>query len=66
MPVPLIAWIIVAAGIALGIIILSSYLGRAFSWTFISLGLLGGLFGIAALYEILSNVWRKTRDKKDE
>ena len=58
--VPAIAWIILALGIAIGVIILSSYLGHAFSWVFASLGLLGGIFGIAALYEIFRDLWKRS------
>jgi len=58
-PIPLISWVIVALGIALGVILLSAHLGRAVSWIFIPLGLVGGLVGIAALYEILSRLWQK-------
>jgi hypothetical protein len=58
--VPAVAWIILALGIAIGVIILSSYLGHAFSWVFASLGLLGGIFGIAALYEIFRDVWKRS------
>ena len=64
--VPAVAWIILAIGIAVGIIIVASYLGRAFSWVFISLGLLGGIFGIAALYEIFRNLWKKSKDDLTE
>ena len=58
--VPAVAWIILALGIAIGVIILSSYLGQAFSWVFAWLGLLGGIFGIAALYEIFREVWKRS------
>jgi membrane associated rhomboid family serine protease len=68
MPViPAVAWIILAIGIAVGIIIVASYLGHAFSWVFISLGLLGGIFGVAALYEILRDIWKKSKnDRADQ
>ncbi len=64
--VPAVAWVILAVGIAVGVIILAASLGRAFSWVFIPLGLVGGLFGIAALYEILRAVWKRPRDKRAE
>ena len=63
--VPAIAWIILALGIAIGVIILSSYLGHAFSWVFASLGLLGGIFGIAALYEIFRDIWKRSTPGRD-
>jgi hypothetical protein len=60
MPLP--AWIILAIAIAIGIIIVAAHVGQAFSWLVLSLGLIGGAFGIAALYEICRDLWRRSRD----
>lgn len=56
--VPGIAWIIVAIGAALSILLLVHLIGDAVQWVVLVVGVVGGLIGVAALFEVLRDLMR--------
>jgi hypothetical protein len=57
--VPGIAWVIVAVGAALSILLFVHLFGEAVQWVVLVVGVIGGLIGIAALVEILRDLTRR-------
>lgn len=57
--VPGIAWVIVAIGAALSMLLFVHLFGQAVQWVVLVVGIIGGLVGIAALVEMLRDLLRR-------